>query len=486
MTARRILQNFGSLTTAKMLGDGCTFLLFIVLARAFGQDGIGQYSFALAFTSFFALFGGFGLGVLSIKEMSRRSDSLVDYYSRIYTLRLILAVAVFSILLFILPFLPFPYETKLIIAVIGAYQVINTLVEGLAAIFVAREDMHLAGLLEFTLRAGIALTGITIVMAGGSLIIVLAALPVVTLGQLFVAYGMVTKKYGRPRLIASWSFFSTTLREAIPYGLSTLYFVLSLRVEVIFLFFFLSAAEVGIYNVAYRVVLFLLVPMMYIGVALLPLASRLYVNSRKELEALYHKSLGLLVLIGLPAAAGLWLIAPDLINLVFGKPFAESASILRFLALLLFLGCLRTVFETFLVSCDRQVERTKSQWTVALVNLLGNIILIPAFGIKGAAIARLISDTLLTILLGVRIRAFLGWPLIGSRLAMAAMATASFCLPFAFFSSVPLEVVIPASVLLYSGTLLLFKEIRRNEVVTLLSLVRSESKEQTSTYREVF
>ena len=52
-----------------------TFVLFVVLSRTFGQDGIGQYSFAMALTGFFGLFGDFGLYNLSVKEISRGASS---------------------------------------------------------------------------------------------------------------------------------------------------------------------------------------------------------------------------------------------------------------------------------------------------------------------------------------------------------------------------------------------------------------------------
>jgi hypothetical protein len=74
-----------------------------------------------------------------------------------------------------------------------------------------------------------------------------------------------------------------------------------------------------------------------------------------------------------------------------------------------------------------------------------------------------------------QLRRVLGGPKIGSRLAMSAVATASFCLPFALLPALPMGVVIPASVLLYTGTLVLFPDIRRNEIPTLLHLVKGET-----------
>lgn len=458
----------------KILGDVFTFLLFVVLSRVFGQQGIGQYSFAIALTGFFAVFADFGLYNLSVKEMSRHTGVLGEYYGRIFSLRLILSVAVLLVLLFALPFLPFPRETRLIITLIGAYQVIYTLVDGFATVFVAREDMHLAGLLEFSLRMVIALAGIAVVMAGGSLVMALAMFPAVTCGYVLVAYGVVARKYGSPRLAMSWSYLTRTLREAMPYALYESLRQLSTRVDVVLLGLFLGTAAAGVYNAAYRVVFFLMILAYFTGLTLFPLASRLYVTSRKELETLYHKSLNLIVLVALPAASGIWLVAPDLIDLIYGEAFAESATVLRYLAWLVFLAFLKSVMGILLISCDRQVERTKGQWTAACVNILGNVLLIPTIGVKGAAIAVLISETLLVILFAVRLRTVFGWPRIGSRLAMSCMATMSFFLPLSFFSSLSLGVVIPASVLFYLGVLVLFKDIRENEVRVLVSFLSNK------------
>jgi hypothetical protein len=65
-----------------------------------------------------------------------------------------------------------------------------------------------------------------------------------------------------------------------------------------------------------------------------------------------------------------------------------------------------------------------------------------------------------------------GWSKIGSRLAIGAVGVASFCVPFALFPSLSLGVVLPASVLLYLGTLVLFKETRKNEVQAALNLLK--------------
>jgi O-antigen/teichoic acid export membrane protein len=103
---RKLFQNFGFLTMSKTLGDVFSFLLFVLLSRSFGQEGIGQYSFAMCFTGFFTVLAAFGLYDFSVKELSRSRDSLGVFYGPVILLRFVLSGAVFGFLLLILPFIP--------------------------------------------------------------------------------------------------------------------------------------------------------------------------------------------------------------------------------------------------------------------------------------------------------------------------------------------------------------------------------------------
>ena len=307
--ARKLLQNFGFLTVGKTLGDVFTFVLFVSLSRVFGQEGIGLYSFAMGLTGFFAIVAGFGLDPFSIKELGRRNSPLPASFGRILSLRVALSLAVFAALLLALPFLPFPRESKLIILVIGVYQVAQRMSEGFVVVLISREDTLLAGALDAMFKAVTALGGIAVVLAGGSLAMAVAALAVLTAGQMLVAYPLVARRYGRPKMTASWSLLMGTARQATPYAGSRILTQLYTRADVVLLGFFLGTAAAGVYNVAYRVVFILMSVPHYAATAVFPLASRLYTESREEFEELYDRSLSAIVLAGLPIAAGVWLIA---------------------------------------------------------------------------------------------------------------------------------------------------------------------------------
>jgi len=459
----RIVANFGFLTVGKLLGDGATFLFIVAVSRLFGQEGIGLYSMAMAWTGFLAVLAEFGLYNLSIKRMSRRDEGLGAYLGEVLSLRLLLVGVALVALAIALPLVPASVEAKRVLGIIGTYQILYTLATGLYAVPVSREEMHITSFLEFSLKLAIAVTALIVLTLGGSLAAALLAYPVLTAVQVVALFVFISRRYEPPRLALRPGRLAATLREAVPYGLSRLLLMVSTRTDVAALSVLLGVAAAGVYNVAYRVVFLLLFVPHYASLALFPVASRLFGGDRDKLRELYHRSLGLMVLGGLPATVGLWLVAPDLIERVFGSEFDESAGLLRILAWLLLLSCLKSVMGVFLTACDRQVERAKGQWTGAWVNLAATFLLIPLVGIKGAAIAVLLSETVLTTSFALRLRDLFGLPRAGSKLAVAVLGTLGFCLPLSLGPELPFALVIPVAVVIYVAVLAAFPRIRRDE-----------------------
>jgi O-antigen/teichoic acid export membrane protein len=473
---RKIFVNFSYLTIGRILGDIFIFVLFVVLSRKFGKEDIGQYSFAMALTGYFAIFSAFGFYHFTIKEISSRIDSFSFFFGQIFSSRLILSLITLGVLFLVLPFLPFTRETTFIIALIGLYQISSRLLDGCLAAFIAKEDMHIAALMEVLFKGTIAIAAIMISGVSGRFLLVVGTLPTVSFGFIFLVYYLLKWNYGSPKLTISLFKLSGIIREASPYALSAFLMNLYSRFNVVFLGFFLGTVEAGIYNVAYRLILVIMFIPQLAADAIFPSAARLYVDSVKDYAIFYTRVMNCLIIIGMPAAAILCLIAPELIGLIFSQTFAQSAPVLRLLAALLLLGSFNFVLGVFLMSCDRQVKRMKSHAVTASFNVFANLVLIPAMGIMGAATAAVLSEALLLILFVIALRDVTGLPKVASRLVISSIGTASFCLVFGFFLLPQFYIVIPSSVLIYTGILVLFKETRNKEIRILIDALRKVPK----------
>lgn len=465
----RIFRNFGYLTVGKVLADVFTFLFFLVLARTYAQEGIGQYSFAMALTSVLVVFADFGIQNLSIKNMSRYRDQVADYYGRLMAVRLLLSTMVFSALLVIIAFLPFSKELKLLIIVIGAYQVFITLVNGFGAVFIALEGMHVTSLLEVSLRVTTALTGMSIVWWGGSLLLAVSSLPVMTFLHVALGYFLTYKRCGPLHISVTIAGVRQVLGEALPYAMHALFELFSSRVALLFVGFMLGAVAAGVFNVAYRFVFVLLFIPGFARLAIFPVAARLFVNSPSQLKELYRITLNLAIVMGFPMAAGIWLIAPTLIEVLYGLEFVGSIGILRWLAWLIPVVFLRCIMEIFLIASDRQRAVTKSHLLVACIGGILHYWLIVVLGLQGAAAATLLAEILLIGLLGRQLKSLFVWQSIGVRFGVSIIAVAAFLVPLVVWNNLALYVAIPLSVFIYGGVLVLFRDIRESELRMLLN-----------------
>lgn len=478
-----ILRSFGFLTGGRILGDLSTFLYFVILSRQFGQEGAGEYSLALALAGLFVVFSDFGLYYYSVKELSRSTKSSMADHSHVFCARLILCGATLLLLLLALPLMPLSVEIKLLVALIATAQLGQVLVQGFAAVFVARGQAHAAGVLELLVKALGAAAGIAIVVNGGSLVMAAAVLPLVSLLILVLAYGMVSRTHGAISLRTSWQELVALLRVALPYALSELLRFVSVRTDVILLGFLIGPVAAGIYNVAYRLVWFLQLIANYAAIAILPEISRLSSLPQDEMQKLFNLSLSIVILVGVPSAAGIFLIAPELILLIYGPEFPRSILILQVLSAVLFFSSVKLIIGMFLTGTDRQAIRTKIEWWVAGVNIVSNLVLISIFGVLGATFAALLSEFLVVVSIAASLHRMINTPRVLSRLWMSVLASAAFVGLIAALPDLPLAIEIALCVMTYGAILCLFAGLRRDELRFVVAMVRAIARWVPSTRR---
>lgn len=468
--ARRIIRNAGFLTGGKIAGDLFTFLFFVAITRMFGQEGIGKYSFAMAFTGFFTIL--LGLYDFSIKEISQYDGPKEECYGHLFAFRLAVTSFSFAVLSVVVPFLPFPAETKMIILIIGGYQILYKLIGAFLTVYMAYENMNFAAFNDFGLKCTIACVSIAIAYMGGGLVLALGTLPVMTALFLVANYIVVSRKYGRPGLNIRMPEFLRTLKKAFPYYVSAFNFQLTSRVDVLLLGFLLGTDTAGVYNVAFRIVfLFLTFPGL-LSITLLPMASRLGLQSRGELSGISNTALNLAILAGLPVSAGLCYIAPQVIALIYGDAFEAAFPVLRLLSWLVLLECLKAVLGVFLVACDRQADRTKAEVIAAVINIAGNLALIPKMGIAGAALATLFSQILLVLMLIRTYARVLGWPHLWVRFVIASSGCMAFYSACNLLGIESIFLIVPVSVVVYLLIMMSFESIRKGEYRFLVDLVK--------------
>ena len=139
--ARRIAKNTTWLYGAEVIGKILQFFLIITLARHYGAEIFGQYSFAMTFTLIFSMFVDLGMGVLIIREISKNRASTPKYLKNILFIKLVLAFVSFFLLVVVINILNYPKDVTLLVYAFGIYNSLMQIVEFFKAILKAHEHM---------------------------------------------------------------------------------------------------------------------------------------------------------------------------------------------------------------------------------------------------------------------------------------------------------------------------------------------------------
>ncbi|USZ68108.1 oligosaccharide flippase family protein [Halorussus salilacus] len=261
---------------------------------------------------------------------------------------------------------------------------------------------------------------------------------------------------GLSRRIAEYSVPLTATRGAN---------VLDKRVDTILVGYFMTPVAVSYYYLAKQVVGFVQTPAASLGFTLSPTYGEEKAGGETERAArIYETSLRHTLLLYVPAAAGMVLVAEPAIRLVFGEGYAGAAPVLQVFAVYVVLQAITFITSDALDFLGRARSRAYAKGTASVGNFLLNLVLIPAFGVAGAAAATVVTHTgyvavnvaiihsELSLPLGRVLRHFaatVGVACVMSVAVYLALTAASG--PLAVVAAVPLGVVVWAAVSVASG-----------------------------------
>jgi O-antigen/teichoic acid export membrane protein len=224
-------------------------------------------------------------------------------------------------------------------------------------------------------------------------------------------------------------------REALPLGISTIMVTVYFYVDTVLLRALKGEAAVGYYNAAYRLLSFsLMVPVVFNQV-IFPLFSRCMAEGdagRARLRPIFRRAVLYMGLTGIPVMAALWIFSEPVIVLVCGETYRSSALTLGILGLAMAVIFLTYPHLSILVASGRQILFAWIAGAGGLLNVLLNLVLIPRFGIEGAAWATVITESLVlacALFCARRYAGLTAWhgELIKIPLATGAIVGAGFC-----------------------------------------------------------
>lgn len=202
-------------------------------------------------------------------------------------------------------------------------------------------------------------------------------------------------------------------------------FVTASEVEVLFLSMFDSAASAGQFKVAFQLAsgAALLVPGVF-GALLLPMMANALSQGREVASRRLSMSTSYLAALAAPLVAFGIVFAQPIIGLLYGAAYAPAALAFAFCLAALSLSTLSQGASSYLLGADRQRALMVIVLVCAVVKLGLDVVLIRAYGLRGAVAAFTTTSSLSALAVIVLALRYSGARLQWSRLARIAIAAA--------------------------------------------------------------
>jgi len=168
--------------------------------------------------------------------------------------------------------------------------------------------------------------------------------------------------------------------------------ILDHRVDTILVGYLLTPVAVGFYTLGKQISEFIIMPAISLGFVVSPTYGSQKASDDLDRAAnVYEKSFDNLLLLYVPAAAGLVLVAEPTIRYVVGTSYLGAVPVLQVLALFVVIKAIDKISNTGLDYLGRARERSIVKTAGSVGNFVLNLVLIPILGVVGAAVATVVT-----------------------------------------------------------------------------------------------
>lgn len=373
------------------LGKGFTLLFYILLPLSIGLEAYGEFSYAFSIgLIIFKLCVEMGLDFVITKWVSRGS---FDILNKVLKIRIVMAAFAVLVTFAVNLFLPLNLNEILLIL---TYLFLSSWQNAIFAYLRGIDRMQDEAIIT-PIQKGFALLLL--------IILVTWQFPVDTIAPLALLISIVpcllwlltssqqsqTKHNQQSELIT----YKNILWEGICLGGVSFLWIIYFKIDSVMLGIMSGDREVGIYNIAYKIMEGVIFIPSIIGLVFFPKLSK-----REQFVETFPQVLIILTTLGLVATILLYFLSSPLIHVIYKGEFLESIDILKILSLVLFPIFLGTLTTQSTIALDRNRTYLLLVFFGTCINILLNYLLIPNFGAIGAALATLITETFVMLTCG--------------------------------------------------------------------------------------
>ncbi len=398
-----IFKNISFAVIGRIVRILSSLIIGVFLARFLGPDDYGLLQYVISIVTICQIFSDFGLPSIFVKEFSKEKFTIHEILGTGIYIRTVLAILTIGIIA-IISFKE-DAETRLYILIY------STLV--LSNIFSPIQNYFTAVLRnEFIVRAELykAVVGGIIKII---LIIVKAPLQYIVIAFsfdffLYNSYLVLsyTRKAGSISLVFNKKLARYLLNQSYPLLISGIAIVIYSEIDKVMINYYLDSKSVGVYSAAVKIVGTIVFVPQVIAQTIVPILIRKKSENTDSYHKMSQKFMDCIVWGALIVSSLMCISSSYVIPALYGQAYIAAIPVLYILSWKGLASSLLSASGQLIIIEDLQKLALIRNFAGALINVTLNMVLIPKFGILGAAVATIISFFISGFLIHIVIKPF--------------------------------------------------------------------------------
>ena len=392
LNLRKTTGNALSILTSDVMSRMTSFVLYALVARHLGAQEFGQLSLAFTLFYMFQVFAVGGLKTLIVRQVAKDRAKTQLYFVNGCMIVAFTSLASIVALWSFIHLMHYPPATTRIILLLSfgllPYSV-SAVSEG---IFQAWERMRYIACVNVPVNIAKVAGAFLLLTTNRGLypvvLILLSSFAVIAAVEVWI----LLRKFSSEPASIDFHFSLATMRSAATFlGIDGTLAVMS-SLNILLLSKLATETEVGLYGAATQLMVPLLLVYQSMAQSIFPLMCRKMEPGFQNLKRIAEQAMELLLVLALPAAAGLFFIGDRALSLLYKNPaFSQAFPALRIVTWVLILQVFTSVLGQVLVASHREKITLRIVLVDTVVNLLVGWLLIAMFGLRGAAVALLLT-----------------------------------------------------------------------------------------------
>jgi O-antigen/teichoic acid export membrane protein len=416
----RVARNSLAPIILNLFNRGLDFAFAAVMFRILDPADAGLYQYAIVIFVWFDIFTNFGLNTFLTREVSRDRSRAGHYFFNTSIMRLVLIViGVLPLVVFIgarqsLVAPPLNPEGLLALGLLYVGLLPNSLSTGMTAVFYAFERAEYPSAVSTIATINKVICGVAVLVLGYGII----GLAAVSIFTNFITLAVLV--YGGRELISrddsasrpytlDWGLIRSMTRESWPLMLNHFLATIFFQIDIVLMESIHGSKMVAQYSVAYKWIAAINVIPAFFTMAMLPVMSRQAHEDPPALKRTYTLAVKLLVNIALPTAVLFTFTAYVLTTILGGAEYLPDGAIATQLMIWSIpIGWINSLTQYVLIALNLQRRITWAFIIAVTFNIVTNLIFIPQYGYRAAALTTIASEAMLLIPFGILLAGAVG------------------------------------------------------------------------------